>query len=109
MGVNMLPPAVTRRLVSSRCKPVQREFTSRTEDLPDTAAKSMPRLSQDTSFCQWKVEVLDDSFTRTEVLAALARRSSVSTRPHTDAATTLRVCILGEYSVTLAVVDLRCT
>ena len=53
---------VTRRLVSSRCKPVKREFTSRTEDLPDTAAKSMPRLSQDTSFCQWKVEVLDDSF-----------------------------------------------
>ena len=37
---------VTRRLVSSRCKPVKREFTSRTEDLPDTAAESMPRLSQ---------------------------------------------------------------
>ena len=32
-------------------------------------------------------------------------RSSGSTRPHTDAATTLRVCILVEYSVTLAVLD----
>ena len=32
-------------------------------------------------------------------------RSSGSTRPHTDAATTLRVCILVEYSVTLVVLD----
>ena len=30
---------------------------------------------------------------------------SGSTRPHTDAATTLRVCILVEYSVPLAVLD----
>ena len=36
---------------------------------------------------------------------ACVRRSSGSTRPHTDAATALRVCILVEYSVTLAVVD----
>ena len=42
---------VTRRQVSSRCKPVKREFTSRTEDLPDTAAESMPRLSQNTNKC----------------------------------------------------------
>ena len=34
--------------------------------------------------------------------------SSGSTRPHTDAATTLQVCILVEYSVTLAVLDLHC-
>ena len=32
-------------------------------------------------------------------------RSSGSTRPHTDAATTLQICILVEYSVTLAVLD----
>ena len=32
----------TRRLESSRCKPVKREFTSKTEDLPDTAVESMP-------------------------------------------------------------------
>ena len=35
---------VTRRLVSSRCKPVKREFTSRTEDLPDTAAETHSSL-----------------------------------------------------------------
>ena len=35
-------------------------------------------------------------------------RSSGSTRPHTDAATTLRICILVEYSVTLAVLDFFC-
>ena len=33
---------VTRRLESSRCKPIKREFTLKTEDLPDTAAESMP-------------------------------------------------------------------
>ena len=39
---------MTRRLVSSRSKPVKREFTSKTEDLPDTAAESMPsRILQD--------------------------------------------------------------
>ena len=32
----------TRRLESSRCKPVKREFTSKTEDLLDTAAENMP-------------------------------------------------------------------
>ena len=33
-------------------------------------------------------------------------RSSGSTRPRADAATTLRVCFLVEYSVSLAVLDL---
>ena len=32
-------------------------------------------------------------------------RSSESTRPRTDAAATLRVCILVEYSLTLAGLD----
>ena len=35
-------------------------------------------------------------------------RSSGLTRPHTDAATTLRVCILVECFVTLAVLDFLC-
>ena len=39
---------------------------------------------------------------------AESSRSSGSTRPHTDAATTLRVCILVEHSVTLAVLDFLC-
>ena len=66
-----------------------------------------------------RVGVLHDSIAHCpEVLAALAEpdaphsrksscvcRSSGSTRPHTDAATALRVCILVEYSVTLAVLD----
>ena len=42
MGVNMLHQLVTRRLVSSRYKPVKREFTSKTEDLPVTVAERMP-------------------------------------------------------------------
>ena len=40
--------------MQARKKPVRGEFTSRTEDLLNTAAESMPRLSQNTSKC-WPV------------------------------------------------------
>ena len=52
-----------------------------------------------------KLEFSTTLFARAEVLAALARRSSGSTRPHTDAATTVWVCIFVEYSAALAVLD----
>ena len=56
--------------------------------------------------------VLHDSFPQgPEVLAALAEPDALHSqkarvsRPHSDAATAVGVCILVEYSVTLAVLD----
>ena len=91
----------------SLCDDVEKAGVKKLLAKPENLGSAHESWSSTQLLCSWSRGPGRTRGTRCSAFAE-SSRSCGSTRPRTDAAATLWVCILVEYSLTLAVLDLPC-